>query len=1211
MQKSKFLAVDSQKSFNVQEQEVLKFWKDYEVFKQSVETRNPKNEYTFYDGPPFATGLPHYGHFLASVIKDMVPRYFTMKGFRVERRFGWDCHGLPIENIVEKELGTKSKKDIEEKIGIEKFNEDCRSKVLLYVNEWEKIITRLGRWVDFENDYKTMDIDFMESVIWLFAELYKKNLIYEGRRISLYCPRCATPLSNFEIAMDNSYQMRHDQTATAKFKLIDENTNIPTYILAWTTTPWTLPSNFALAVNPELEYIKVNYKGSYCIVVKSLASKIFGEDFETVEMLKGSDLVGKNYEPLFPYFDNRKDLFKVVGADFVSDEEGTGIVHLAPYGEDDFNLAREKGLDILDLETVDDGGNFKKIVSDFAGMAIMDKDTNKKINQWLEEQDKLFEAKQYSHNYPHCWRCETPLFYNPQRAYFLNVQSIKDRMLTQNENINWKPTHLKHGRFQKGLETAPDWNLSRNRFWGTPIPIWKCEDCEHHQVVDSIKELEKLSGEKVTDLHKHFVDKYTWKCEKCGGIMTRTTEVLDCWFESGAMPYAQKHYPFENEDRFAETFPGDFIAEYISQTRGWFYTLHVLSTAFKDSHAFKNVICTGTILAEDGNKMSKSKKNYPDPSLIFEKYGSDAMRYYLMASSVMKGENFNFTEKGVEEILKTIILPIRNAYQFFQLYANIDGWSPTKFSFVRHGEAHHNILGVYSGKAENEHCLTEEGKKQAQKVSQVVGSFDFLVCSPFIRTREMAKIILETAKSKITPIEDERLREIDFGDLEGEKYIPIIERLKRSSGESLLDIQARMEKALEDYASDYRGKHTVIVSHGGPIRYVVAQQNNVHTEEGALMVPSFKTGGSYSFFALPQTENELDLWILSETQVLLKHYRTKMDEYEIAEALKEIPPFVDNLNNWYLRRSRKRFWEEGLGEDKISGYETLHYVLLTLSKILAPVCPFFAEKLFQDLSQNKKNSVHLEFLPIQKDSWIDEKLNEKIKISREIVRLSASIRAKKKIKLRQPLAKLQFSISNAKDLLQPSDILIIEGEANVKKIEILTTEALKKIAKKIVKVDARKVGRKFGKKMQELIVDGKAGNFKELDDGQIEIAGEILEADEYEAQFDCEGEFDAENCGQLVVLLETEISEELKIEGFAREIIRAIQEQRKINGFEISDRINVSFVTESEILKTAFEQFQDKISQEVLAVSIKHEKILTVEEIEIDGEKINLKLIKN
>ena len=1208
----KFSPIDSSLSISQKEEQVLQFWKQSHIFEKSVVSRNTHYEYVFYDGPPFATGMPHYGHLLASTIKDVVPRYWTMKGYRVERRFGWDCHGLPVENIVEKEMGSTSKKDIENKIGIAAFNEACRSKVDRYVSDWERIIERLGRWVDFKNDYKTMDLDFMESVMWLFAELHQKDLIYEGRRISLYCPRCATPLSNFEIAMDDSYKMRHDQSATVQFQLKDEPR---TYILAWTTTPWTLPSNFALAVHPDLTYVKILKGEDSFICAQNLVSKLFGDAMaldESIETFSGAALVGQSYEPLFPYFadKSREGLFRVVGADFVSDSDGTGIVHLAPFGEDDFAFAQEHRFPIKDMETVDEGGIFEEVVTNFVGMSVVDQQTNKQVNLFLEEQGKLFARAQHSHSYPHCYRCETPLIYKPQRAYFLAVHKIKSELLKNNQAINWEPKHLREGRFGKGLETAPDWNLSRNRFWGCPIPIWKCDHCLRVQVIASIEMLESLSGEKVVDLHKHFVDAFSWGCDACeSGTMRRTPEVLDCWFESGAMPYAQGHYPFENKERFEHTFPGDFIAEYIAQTRGWFYTLHVLSTALKQSHAFKNCICTGTILAEDGTKMSKSKQNYPDPTLIFDKYGSDAMRFYLMASPLMKGENLNFSERGVEEVLKSIILPLQNAYNFFSTYANIDNWQPTKFILVRHGEAEHNTLGIYSCHHENKHHLTDKGIQQIKEMAPTLPPFDVLMSSPFVRTRESAEIIKKETGFEGDVIIDDSIREVEVGVLEKKPLISRKERFAADGAESVEALLRRCQQFLETQGKAFQGQTIVVATHGDIVKAChILETGAAPVYETFDIFPKIATGASVTAFPFPNPQNDLDRWILSELQTTIKDYQVSFDKYELETALRSIPRFIDNLNNWYLRRSRRRFWEGKPGQvsaDKQSAYETLHYLLLVLSKLLAPVCPFFAEQLFLDLGG--RESVHLCMFPSVVEKWVNKETEDVVALSREIVRLAATIRARKKIKLRQPLQRLRLALSASVTPSLSSQMAVIQEEANVKSVEVLA--GVDGVARQVVRVDARQVGKKFGKKVQDLIREGKAGNFNVLADGQVEILGEVLKEGEYAFGFLCEAGVEAESTARTVVLLDTEVTEDLEIEGSARELIRMIQEMRKQNGFEVADRIVVSYRTDAEVLLKAFERFEGLISEETLATQIVSSD-LSGGGVKIDGGRLWLALEK-
>jgi isoleucyl-tRNA synthetase len=713
------------------EEEVLRFWEKNKIFEKSVE-RPPLNlplgkgekpkEYVFYDGPPFATGTPHYGHIVASIMKDVVPRYWTMKGFRVERKWGWDCHGLPIENIVEKELGFKSKKDIE-KLGIAKFNETCRSKVLGYVDEWKKTINRLGRWADMENAYKTMDLNYMESIWWVFKELWDKGLIYEGYRSMHICPRCETTLSQMEVA--EGYKTVKDLSATVKFKLEpnqkigDFTTDDNTYILAWTTTPWTLPGNVALAVGEDIEYVVVEIDqkvdlevevekygdtlekerllGGQYILAKNrfsfyqnlLAYSIDMHEGVSVEELmvankrikgiKSTDLIGKKYKPLFNYYskdknlDNRENGWKIYAADFVTTDEGTGVVHIAPaFGEDDMSLGKKYNLPFIQHVNMD--GTFKDEVIDFAGRSVSPRAKNKpeeireidlEIVRFLG--DNIFNSEKYEHSYPHCWRCDTPLLNYATSSWFVKITDIKDKALKLAKEINWVPAHIKEGRFGQWLEGARDWSISRQRFWASVIPIWKCQKCTELIVLGSVDELEKLSGVKITDLHKHVVDEITFKCVKCGGVMKRVPDVLDTWFDSGSMPYAQMHYPFENKEKFEQNFPAEFIAEGVDQTRAWFYYLHVIATAIKKKPAFKNVIVNGIVLAEDGKKMAKRLQNYPDPNEIMEKHGADKLRYYLCSSSVIKAEDLNFSENDLVEQTRffNILLNVLSFYKMF------------------------------------------------------------------------------------------------------------------------------------------------------------------------------------------------------------------------------------------------------------------------------------------------------------------------------------------------------------------------------------------------------------------------------------------------------------------------------------------------------------------------------------------------------------------
>ena len=665
----------SNENNHVQKEEaVLKFWQEADTFNKSLTKESPKGDYVFYDGPPFATGTPHYGHIVASIMKDIVPRYQTMRGYHVDRKWGWDCHGLPIENIVEKELGTKSKKDIED-LGVGKFNDLCRSKVFAYVDEWEKVITRLGRWADFKNSYKTMDLNFMDSIWWAFKELWKNDLIYKDYRSMHICPRCETTLSQSEVT--EGYRDIKDLSVIAKFELIDEP---KTFVLAWTTTPWTLIGNVALAVGKEIMYVKVKLEDdkNLYILAKERANDVLKEKkYEIVDMFEGSELIGKSYKPLFDYYSsdlklvNHDNGWKIYAADFVTTTDGVGIVHIAPaFGEDDMKLGKENNLPFVQHVGLD--GLFKEEVKDFVGLHVKPIEdhtsTDVAIIKYLAAHGTLFAKEKYEHSYPHCWRCDTPLINYATSSWFVGVTRIKQQLLESAKFINWSPDYLKEGRFGNWLEGARDWSISRQRFWASAIPIWECA-CGAREVVGSVAELEKLTGQTITDIHKDKVDPLTFTCLECGGVMRRTPDVLDCWFESGSMPFAQLHYPYKNKEKFDKNFPAQFIAEGVDQTRAWFYYLHVISGGVFNSHSYQNVMVNGIVLAEDGKKMSKRLKNYPDPSLVMEKYGSDALRAYLATSPVMQAENLNFSEKGVEESLRKNIMLLNNIFKFYELFA--------------------------------------------------------------------------------------------------------------------------------------------------------------------------------------------------------------------------------------------------------------------------------------------------------------------------------------------------------------------------------------------------------------------------------------------------------------------------------------------------------------------------------------------------------------
>ncbi len=669
----KIIDFQLQPNFPALEEEVLNHWDDVNAFEQSINQRSEDKPYIFYDGPPFATGTPHYGHLLASTIKDVVPRYWAMKGYRVERVWGWDCHGLPIENMIEKELDLQGGKLGIEKLGIDKFNAACRSAIMRFDKDWEKIIRRIGRWVDFKNSYKTMDNTYMESVWWSFKELYVKNLVYEGRKVILYCPRCATPLSNFEIAMDNSYKDVEDNSVFVKFKVKGSKNE---FFVAWTTTPWTLIGNVALAVSKKAKYLKIKVNNDELWVADDLAEKVFNTkrgELNILDQKSGIELVDTEYESLYDYMSTSgKKSHYVAVADFVSLEDGTGIVHTAAvFGEDDYKLAQQ--LDLPCEPTLDDQGKFLPFVTPLAGVFY------KKAEDWvindLNSRNLLLRSEKTIHSYPFCYRCSTPLYFNAIPAWFINIQKIKKDLIKQNEQIKWYPEYLKHGRFGKGLEQAPDWNVSRSRYWGTPIPIWQDKESGKIRVIGSMKDLEKWAVypnkvSKIKDYHREFLDPIeVWVNDEKTIKGKRIPEVFDCWVESGSMPFASIHYPFENKEKFEKSYPAQFISEYIAQTRAWFYTLHTLSVGLFDKHSFQNAVATGTILAEDGSKMSKSKKNYPDPMLIVDKYGVDSLRLYLMSSPLMKAENLDFSAKGVEDIKRGVFNMWWNIFAFYKIYS--------------------------------------------------------------------------------------------------------------------------------------------------------------------------------------------------------------------------------------------------------------------------------------------------------------------------------------------------------------------------------------------------------------------------------------------------------------------------------------------------------------------------------------------------------------
>ena len=1006
MTERRYPPVESQPSFPAIEAVVLERWKTDQTFEESVNQRSAgsdgSNEFVFYDGPPFANGLPHYGHLLTGFVKDAIPRYRTMKGQRVDRRFGWDCHGLPAEVEAEKQLGISGHPEVTE-FGIEKFNDYCRTSVLRYTNEWERYVNRQARWVDFENDYKTLDLPYMESVMWAFKTLHDKGLIYEGFRVLAYCWRCETPLSNTETRMDDVYRDRQDPALTVKFSLATGER-----ILAWTTTPWTLPSNLALAVNPEIDYAVVELNGEKLILAEARLASYERELGEAVRVgtLKGSELVGRTYTPLFNYFAETPSAFQVLGAEFVTTEDGTGVVHMAPgFGEDDQIVCLAAGIETIC--PMDSHGCYTADVSDWAGTHVFE--ANPLVIKHLKQDGVVLRHDSYDHSYPHCWRCAEPLVYRAISSWFVEVTAVKERMLELNQQITWVPEHLKEGSFGKWLANARDWSISRNRFWGSPIPVWKSDDPTYPRldVYGSLAEIERDFGVVVTDLHRPAVDDLVRPNpdDPTGkSMMRRVPEVLDCWFESGSMPFAQVHYPFENTTWFEQHYPGDFIVEYIGQTRGWFYTLHVLATALFDRPAFSTCVSHGIVLGDDGQKMSKSLRNYPDPMVVFDTYGADAMRWYLLSSAILRGSDFSVTEAGIRETVRQVLLPMWNSWYFLSLYANAEG---------------------VSGK--------------------------------------------------------------------------------------------------------------------------------------------FRTDST----------NILDRYILAKSAQMVERVTDDLDAYDLFSACSGVRDFLDVLTNWYIRRSRDRFWEGD--QDAI---DTLHTVLEILCRVSAPMLPLLSDTIYSGLTGDR--SVHLTDWPTTADLPNDVELVRAMDRVREVCSVALSIRKAHSRRVRLPLSELVVSHPDSSELA--SFIDIIADEVNVKKVTLATE--ISGAASAVLQVLPGALGPRLGGRTQDVIKAVKAGNWRQ--DGEQVFAGDIeLFAGEYNLKMvAAEGTASsALGDGLGMVALDIEITPELAAEGTARDLIRLVQQARREADLEVSDRIELTLGV-SESVRRQIQPFIDELARETLAQSV-------------------------
>ncbi len=1010
------------------EEEILNFWQENNVFDKSIELRKNKKPFTFYEGPPTANGKPGLHHVMARTLKDLVCRYKTMQGYKVERKAGWDTHGLPVEIEVEKQLGIKNKSEIPE-FGIAKYNAACKESVFTYKDLWEQMTNRMGYWLNLDDAYVTCTNDYIESVWWALKSLFDKGLIFKDYKIVPQCPRSETVLSSHELAL--GYKETKDPSVYVLLKLKDSELTIDgdVYFLVWTTTPWTLISNVALAVGPDIDYVKIKTENTFVILAKERLS-VLREEYEIISEHKGSELVGQSYDQLFNYMKVDQKAFYVVEANFVSTEDGSGIVHIAPaFGADDYEISKENNLPFL--QPVTRGGLFTDDVTDFAGQFVKDADAG--IIQKLRESGQLYKKETITHSYPFSWRFDNvPVIYYARESWFIKTTSVSDKMVELNKQINWYPPEVGSGRFGNWLEENKDWALSRDRFWATPLPIWTSDDGDLF-AVGSIEELKsgyvERNGEKISvadideneiDLHKPFVDEI--KFEKNGKIYTRTPELIDVWFDSGAMPFAQYHYPFENKEYFENNFPADFICEGIDQTRGWFYTMHAIATMLFDNVAYKNLIVNELILDKNGMKMSKSKGNAVDPFELFDKYGADATRWYLVTGSPPWRTTL-FDEEGIKEVQRKFFGTLINTYSFFALYANID-------------------------------------------------KFDF-----------------------------------------NQDFIPYDKR------------------------------------------------------------------------------PEIDRWIIAKLSSVVDEYKKLMDNYDVTKAARLVSDYtIDELSNWYVRRSRRRFWKSDINESKISAYQTLYECLNTITKLTSPFAPFIAEELFQNLNMvtGKEEALSVHLVDFPSPTFRDEELEEKMEIAQKVVYLTRAIRAKSNLKVRQPLRKIMIAVEPGKREAVKKMTNVILEEVNIKELEVLKDDS--GIVNKSAKANFKTLGPKYGKLMKQLatrIKDLTKDEIKKLEtEGTliIELEGNIVNLATEDVEIistEIEG-WVVETEGSVTVAIDSELDDDLIAEGFAREFVNRVQNMRKSSGLDIIDRINVGFRSDEKLEKYLL-NFKEYISNEILA----------------------------
>lgn len=1031
----------SKASYKENEHEISEYWKKIDLLNQSVETRKDKESFIFYEGPPTANGKPGIHHVIARTLKDSVCRYKTMEGYQVKRKAGWDTHGLPVEIEVEKQLGLNDKQDIEN-YGIAEFNQKCRDSVFTYESQWRQMTERMAYLIDLDNPYITLDNNYIESVWWILDKFNKEGLMYEGHKILPYCPRCGTGLASHEVAQ--GYEEIKTVTAYVKFKKKDANE----YFLAWTTTPWTLASNVSLTVHPDVDYIKVkmadqeDQKGEVYYLAKPLADKVLKDDYEILAEMKGKDMEYMEYDQLMPFVEVNKKAFFITCADYVTTEDGTGIVHTAPaFGEDDYNTGARYNLPVV--QPVDDTGKF--VGTPWAEMFVMEADPL--VLKWLREEGKLLRKETIFHNYPHCWRCKTPLLYYARPSWYIQITKLKDKLIENNNQVEWYPEFVGEKRFGNWLENLNDWAISRSRYWGTPLPIWRCS-CGHTESIGSRKELAEKAienvDEKTIELHRPYVDNIHIVCPECGKTMTRVKDVVDCWFDSGSMPYAQHHYPFENSEKFEDLFPADFICEGIDQTRGWFYSLLAISTFIKGKSPYKRVLVNDLILDKFGKKMSKSKGNTVNPFDLFDKYGADALRWYLLYVSPAWSPT-KFDEDGLKEVLSKFFGTIKNVYAFFTLYANTDSVNPKEFF-------------------------------------------------------------------------------VEFKD-----------------------------------------------------------------------------------------RPELDRWIISKYNNLVKYCRESMDAYDLTKTVRAIQEFVnEDLSNWYIRRSRRRFWVSELTEDKKAVYNTTYEILVGIAQLTAPFAPYLSEELYRNLTGEK--SVHLSYYPKANMDLIDENVEKRMDLVKDLVKLGRASRENAKIKVRQPIKRIHID-GKYKELI--SDLVpLIKEELNVK--EVVFEHDLNDFMDFTLKPNFKVAGPKLGKNVKALAGVLAKSNALEIINAvksgqkyEVQVNNQTVELDEeiLDIRIAAKEGYNVSTGNNLFTIIDTNLTKELLNEGYAREFISKVQQMRKNNGYEMMDNIKI-FHNGTEEIDNAVEEYLDFIKSETLAVSIEKINDDTMEIQNLNGIDTRLKLEK-